>query len=679
MLQVHQAFTFKDRRPKPKPMLVLALVLIAASFLLTDCSGISASSPASNVQTALPTGYVGNAYRGVLPVSGGNPQPFVLSSGELPPGLALDAITGAISGVPTRAGTFTFAVAIYSAPVGSLGHQDAPGMGAGNVYAIAVLSNPGTIQISPVDPSIVPGGKLQFTAAVTDATSPVTWSTTAGAVSSSGLFTAPTSGTPQSITITASSQIQGGVQASTVVNITNPQSPSATQTCGPPAYLCSRIDREIVQMPSITPNVGGLIGANAMITDPDFGNQIVRITDANTNPSPDFKNRSYVSSASGSADDNLWNVDSTLFVVQDTGANSLPFTFNPSSLQAARMYVSSFPATNGLKLGVSGDWSRVNPNLFYTFSGTAISKYDFTDRNNPPSPQAVYDFTSSSNCLPAGFTATWSTRGGLSGDDTVFAMAFSNNGNQGTGVYAAVYKAGSGCSILNTKTGQVGGDWGAKGTINIADRWTIHNAKLSKDGNWLIIVSDSCTSASCTVGPYFWQIGTTNIGSCGQGPHCTGHWTEGYSHWINNNQAGNQESRPISDPAAALDLTPILTIPNPTVLDEHASWNNADPADGLPFVVSFYSSVTPFPAPWYNEVTAVAPDGSGKVWRFAHSFITGKSQVFDAYYGIGSVSQDGRFFLLSSDWMGTLGSESGTSGCTIGQNCRSDAFVVVLN
>jgi hypothetical protein len=425
--------------------------------------------------------------------------------------------------------------------------------------------------------------------------------------------------------------------------------------------------------------MGKLTGANTIVTDPDFGNRIVRITDANTNPDLTFKNRSYVSSASGSADDNLWNIDSTLFVVQDTGANSFPFTFNPSTLQAARMYVSSFPATSGLKLGVSGDWSRVNPNVFYTSSGTAISKYDFTDRSNPPSPQPVYDFTSSSKCLPAGFTETWNTRGGVSGDDTVFGMAYSNRGSQGTGVYAVAYKVGSGCSILNTQTGQVGGDWGTKGTINIADRWTIHNAKLSKDGNWLIMVSETCTSTNCSVGPYFWQIGTTNVGSCGQGPHCTGHWTEGYTHWINNNQVGNQESRPLSDPAAVTDLTPILTIPELSILDEHASWNNADPGDSLPFIVSFWSSVSPFPAAWYNEITGVAPDGSGKVWRFSHSFITSKSQVFNAYYGIGSVSQDGKFFLMSSDWMGTLGSESGTSSCTIGKDCRSDAFVVELN
>jgi len=426
--------------------------------------------------------------------------------------------------------------------------------------------------------------------------------------------------------------------------------------------------------------VGNLLGANTIVTDPDFGNRIVRITDANTNPDPTFKNRTYVTTSSGSADDNLWNVDSTLFLVQDTGAKAYPFTFNPSTLKAARMYVSSSPATNGLQLADSGNWSRVSPNLLYTYSGTAINKYDFSDRTNPPSPQPVYDFTSSRNCFPAGFTATWSTKGGVSDDDTVFGMAYSNTGDQGTGVYVAAYKTGSGCSVLNTQTGQVGGDWGSKGTINIPDRWTIHNVKLSKDGNWMVIVATKCLSSTCVVNPYFWQIGTTNVTSCADGGACSGHWTEGYSHWVNNNNSpmSNQVMRSFAHSTSVSFLTNSFPpgITNP--FDQHQSWNNVDPADSVPFLSSTWSSTSPFPAPWYNEIIAIAADGSGKTWRFAHSFITTRSQRFSTQYAIGTVSQDGKFFVFSSDWMGKLGSESGAATCTVGSNCRGDVFVVEL-
>ena len=459
---------------------------------------------------------------------------------------------------------------------------------------------------------------------------------------------------------------------------------SSGRVCGPPAYDCSRTDFNVAQIPSSIPNVGNLTGANTIVTDPDFGNRVVRITDWNTDPGLQASNRSFVSAASGSADENLWNLDSSMFVLQSLGAASYPYTFDPPTLQATRMYVSSDPSAGGMKLGSPGIWSRVDPNVLYTpgETGTVINKYDFSDRINPPSPQQVYDFTSSRNCLPAGFQETWKSKGGVSVGDAVFAMGYSNTGAQGTGVYAVAYKAGSGCTALNTQTGQVWGDWGAKGSINIADRWLIHNVKISKDGNWLIIATAGCLMSHCSEGPYFWQIGTTNVSSCGDGKNggqrCTGHWTEGYSHWINNYDGGRYVSRPLSDPTAFNELTAIVPTGIRDPLDQHGSWNNADPSDSLPFFLTYWSLTTPFPGPWYNEIVGQAPDGSGKVWRFAHSFITGKSQIFSTQYGIGSVSQDGRFFIFSSDWMGALGSQSGSPTCSVGNDCRGDVFVLEL-
>lgn len=320
--------------------------------------------------------------------------------------------------------------------------------------------------------------------------------------------------------------------------------------------------------------------------------------------------------------------------------------------------------------------------MLYTATGTSIYKYDFTDRTNPPSAQLVFDFTSTSGCLPAGFNVTWRSKGGVSFGDTVFGMAYSNAGGQGTGIYAVAYKVGSGCTVLNTRTGQVSGDWGASGTIGINDRWAIHNAKLSKDGNWLIVAPETCLSSNCSQGPYFWQIGTTNVSSCGDGfasgQRCGGHWTEGNDHWENNNLTGNQVLRPFAEPTEVEELTSVLPRDLRAPLDEHASWNNVDPADSLPFFLTTWSTLHPFPAPWYNEITGVAADGSGTVWRFAHSFITGRSHLFSTAYGIGSISQDGRFFIFSSDWMGTLGAQDGASTCKIEKNCRGDVFVVEL-
>ena len=449
----------------------------------------------------------------------------------------------------------------------------------------------------------------------------------------------------------------------------------AGDSCGPPTYNCSRTDVDTVQIPNPVPTVGNLVGANRAVTDPDFQSRIVRLTDAQTNPQ--FANISFITTASGSADENIWNTDFTLFLVQDTGDGSYPMEFDPATMQATTMYASNYVASKGLRLSHGGSWSRVNPHILYTFGGTAIQQLDFSDRATPPTAQPFYDFTSSGNCLPAGFKTSWQSIGGVSAGDTMFSASYSNAGNQGTGVYALVYKPGSGCRMLNTQTGQVTGDWGQTGFINIPDRFSIHNVKLSNDGSWLIVARTHCYVGSCE-GPVFWKVDTTMVSNCET--RCSGHWTDGYSHWVNNNQTpmGQYEFRPFSDVTARSSLIGDLPAHITAPFDQHQSWNNVDAGDSVPFLSATWSDKSPFPTAWYNEIIGVATEGSGKVWRFAHSFITARSQRFSTRYAIGSVSQDGRFFLFSSDWVGTLGSESGSNGCTIGKDCRGDVFVVEL-
>jgi hypothetical protein len=793
MVDVHPALTYGIGEAKRRTKLVLTLVLMGYSLFLVGCSGLSTASSASSqtspqpvsAQSVLPGATVGSSYHQVLSVNGGQaPYTFTVTRGELPPGLILNPVLGSISGILTQAGAFTFTITITitSAPVvGPRGGTRELVAAIVHTYTMTVTpsAHTVTVQISPADPSIVAGGKIQFAAAVSNTSNTaVSWSASAGTISSTGLFTAPVAGSATPIMVTASSAAQGTVKASTGVTITTApittppittpptsspfvittssvppavvvtpyaaslaasggQPPyqwgvssgslpaglqlgastgtlsgsatlagtftftvqgrdaashtaqrslslvvsAAASNCGPPTYNCSRTDLQIVQVPSTLPNVGTLSGANTIVSDPDFGNRIVRVTDANTDPTSGYKNRTYETTASGSADDNLWNTDSTLFLVQDTGTFGVPFAFNPSTFQVGRLYVSSYPTTNGLKiLPGAGNWSRVNSQVLYVFPKTAIGKYDFTNRTTPPSMQTVFDFTTGTHCLPSGYTPIWQTMGGVSGGDTVIGMAYSNTGGQETGVNVVAYKVGSGCSALNTETGQVTGDWGASGTINSTDRFTVHNVKMSKDGNWLIITSNVCTSGTCAANPYFWQIGTTNLENCGQGGSCGGHYTEGYTHWINNYGApwASQQIRTFSDPTVVSVVNQNYPSTSDWNMDQHQSWNNVQPGDSLPFFSTTASIVTPFTVPWTNEVIAIATDGSGKTWRFAHNFITSRSPNFSTTWGIGTVSQDGRFFLFSSDWMGKLGSESGATTCTLGSDCRGDVFVLEL-
>ncbi len=58
---------------------------------------------------SLPAGAVGSAYSATLAATGGTPSySWSMAAGSLPPGLSLNSTSGAITGTPTTAGTFTF-------------------------------------------------------------------------------------------------------------------------------------------------------------------------------------------------------------------------------------------------------------------------------------------------------------------------------------------------------------------------------------------------------------------------------------------------------------------------------------------------------------------------------------------------------------------------------------------
>jgi Putative Ig domain len=200
---------------------------------------------------------------------------------------------------------------------------------------------------------------------------------------------------------------------------------------------------------------------------------------------------------------------------------------------------------------------------------------------------------------------------------------------------------------------------------------------------------DNCLSQS----PYLWQIGTANLyPSCTKGGKCGGHVTEGVGHMVNANYSPfwQQDIRLYGDDNAGTPFIPELPLSNCTdaQTDQHQGWSNVDADDTYPF----FASTTAFGAnaqipgsyncAWVNEILGISPI-TGTVYRFAHTYATGLSWSFDAQNAIGGVSQDGRFFAFTSDWMRTLGTEGGANGaCTDSPKsstaCRTDVFVVNL-
>ncbi len=68
-------------------------------------------SPFSLPQVIMPSGEVGTSYSSAIQATGGTtPYSWLVTSGALPPGMGLNTSSGVISGVPTTAGTYSFAV-----------------------------------------------------------------------------------------------------------------------------------------------------------------------------------------------------------------------------------------------------------------------------------------------------------------------------------------------------------------------------------------------------------------------------------------------------------------------------------------------------------------------------------------------------------------------------------------
>jgi hypothetical protein len=101
----------------------------------------------------LPNGTVGTSYNQSVSASGGTiPITFSVSSGALPTNLILNSATGAITGTPTTAGTFTFTITA----------TDAAGCTGSRLYTITIASpGPGCQAITLTPTTLPPGRTLQ--------------------------------------------------------------------------------------------------------------------------------------------------------------------------------------------------------------------------------------------------------------------------------------------------------------------------------------------------------------------------------------------------------------------------------------------------------------------------------------------------------------------------------------
>lgn len=160
------------------------------------------AAPLSIATSSLPDGEAGVAYASTITASGGQaPLTWTVSSGALPPGLALDPASGLLYGTPTAgsAGLYTFSVAVSDSA--------APMQRASSSFTLRILA-PVSIATAAL-PDATVGASYTTSLQATGGIGPYQWSLAAGALPSGlGLSQAGvlqgTPGTAGSYTVTVS-------------------------------------------------------------------------------------------------------------------------------------------------------------------------------------------------------------------------------------------------------------------------------------------------------------------------------------------------------------------------------------------------------------------------------------------------------------------------------------------
>lgn len=430
------------------------------------------------------------------------------------------------------------------------------------------------------------------------------------------------------------------------------------KNCGPPNY-CARTDQRIQPYPARPPALGR---AGTVVTDPSFGARILRVTDGASDPV--VGGRSMMTPSS--SEQNAWNSDGTKFYILTPGGQFVLYSFDPRSLKIHQ--------DGALPMPWSGEpeFSYTQPSIIYGVRG-----------NNPAFQQ--YDTSSAKGARVHLISECVRMKDSEFGHG-VFVSA--DDGRLGTilgprqdlNFMVYVYDRKLGCRWYNTQTGEIGGQWGPKGTVSIPDRYGVHNSRISKSGEFVEI-----TRGASSVGKavnLIWEVATMRVVPCLF--QCLGHHAMGYSHVVNPSQQRHPLDllvRPLNDLESTAKLVSELqaTPSDRYWLDLHLSWNHIDQEDKTPVCLSTYSGANsgvpgaPLDtiAPWENEILCAETDGkSSKVWRFAHTYSTAKNGFWSTPRG--NISRDGRFFMFTSDWENQLGQEPR------GDHHRTDVFIVEL-
>jgi hypothetical protein len=306
---------------------------------------------------------VGVAYSAVVSVGGGR-APYTFASPDVPPGLVLNSKTGSITGTPTTAGNFTVMVRV----------EDSTGdLGFGKFTFTVDKSSAVSVSISPATATVGSGGTQQFGATVSNTSNTaVTWKASAGTVSSSGLFTAPTVKSNTTVVVTATSVADTTKSASANVTVTASQGVSIAIS---PTTLSLKPGATYQFTATVT---------NTSNTAVTWAASAGSVSSSGLFTAPTVKSNTTVTLTATSVADTTKSASATISVVTSTTAKvSLevlypPTNPNTSDYKAVETYLMNNPVVTGANLAV--EWGMIDqgPN--------ASTRYDWSSIDSQIAP-----------------------------------------------------------------------------------------------------------------------------------------------------------------------------------------------------------------------------------------------------------------------------------------------------
>jgi hypothetical protein len=224
----------------------------------------------------------------------------------------------------------------------------------------------------------------------------------------------------------------------------------------------------------------------------------------------------------------------------------------------------------------------------------------------------------------------------------------------------------------------------------------VHGFRFDPSGTWAIITTNSgdCISGGCNV-YNFWQLSTTTVLSSTSIYVQNGHMTESASGWFNSDGNGQIQGalsllyRPWANVTATtfppiVELSSITTVtPDPNMDTHCGARNDVYGTNYLPVFCTMWApddqGETTYP--YSMEVNAFFQSNPpSPILRFGHTFDSGtNARGYYADLNGGSISSTGKYYLVTTDGLGTLGSLSGGSSCTLTSgNCRTDVLIMNL-